>query len=148
MVLGLVGIVAGIESLILLIVSVDLCVIPIIRARLHAPICLLNGLSGLDLLRFLGGLQEQQSSIPGLILGQVSFEFGDGVGTLRRHLRLLTLLRIQYLLLILQRMLELAAFLRHHELVPLVEGLDVGVLLEASSFLLEFWRLRHRFVLQ
>lgn len=109
---------------------------------------MLNGLSGLDLLRFLGGLQEQQSSIPGLILGQVSFEFGDGVGTLRRHLRLLTLLRIQYLLLILQRMLELAAFLRHHELVPLVEGLDVGVLLEASSFLLEFWRLRHRFVLQ
>lgn len=75
----------------------------------------------------------------------VPFELRYGVGTVRRYLRLLTLLRIQYLLLVLQRILELASFLGHHELVLLAEGLDVGVLLEASSILLKFGCLCYRF---
>jgi hypothetical protein len=56
MVLGLVGIIAGIEALVLLIVPVDLRVIPIILLRLHTLIGLLHGWSELGLFRFLGGL--------------------------------------------------------------------------------------------
>ena len=55
MVLGLVGIIAGIEALVLLIVPVDR-VIPIILLRLHTLIGLQRGWSELGLFRFLGGL--------------------------------------------------------------------------------------------